>query len=198
MSKTETDVLTETQSEVPADVPADVTIDDATAKGRAEHDRLVRIEEQEAVVGACEREWMESQAETKAYKTAFDAAVDRLRGMIRDSEPLPLFDSDGMPPAPVEPSAWEAVRLDSIADPAIPPGALQKLADAGIETIGQVSKVDLTHKGSVAGIGSAAACKIADSIDAFWKRWGAENLAPAPEGAKPLAGGLDPVEGPEA
>lgn len=86
----------------------------------------------------------------------------------------PTADPDADPPKQSpEGDAWRGVRLDTLADPAIPAKVLGHLAEAGLHTIGDVQAWEAQHKAltDVDGIGEKGADKILEALDGFWARW---------------------------
>jgi len=83
---------------------------------------------------------------------------------------------------------WKAQRLDELSEPAIPAVTLTKLADKGIETVGDLANRDAKSGQwalkSIKGIGKAARDKIADALEAFWLRQGAATTAETFESGK--------------
>jgi hypothetical protein len=125
------------------------------------YDTLV---EQEKKVAELAEDWADRKSEAAAAKGVHDTAVAELRRLIRaQNESNPLFDG----PAP-EPEAWREVRLDTLG---FSSAILENLTEANLETIGQIA--DWTSSGSrlvnIAGVGPAAAEKIEDALEAFWK-----------------------------
>jgi hypothetical protein len=174
-----------------------VVIDAQTATLQALQVRVLRIEEQAATCSERKARWDARKEEAADAKKDYDSAVERLLEMIEEAEkPLPLFDNQAGPTVgtPDAPSVSEAlasdsastVRLDSLADPAIPPGVLGKLAQSGMETIEQFARHDWTHK-VVKGIGPAMLDKIQAAMDAHFAREKKLKDALAPTAETPKA-----------
>jgi DNA-binding PadR family transcriptional regulator len=133
---------------------------DELSRKAAIYDTLVK---QEKEVARLAEEWADAKSEAAAAKGVHDTAVAELRRLIRaQNESNPLFDD----PEP-EPEEWREVRLDSLD---IGEKLLEKVHDAGLETIGAIS--DWIAKGNrlvnIAGVGPAASEKLEDALEHFW------------------------------
>jgi hypothetical protein len=116
----------------------------------------------------------EAKAQAKAAKDAMEAAQKRLNRLIDEASrgPGPLFQNAPAAPATAERSeAWRDVRLDTLD---IAPGILEKLAEAGIDTIGAVVAHSEAHpnKGlrTIPGIGPEKAEAVADALAKYWEQ----------------------------
>ncbi len=110
-------------------------------------------------------------------KETWNVHVMELGDFIRDGS-LPLFDrpedrNTGIPETEQD-EAWRTIHLSELTDPIIKPAVLAKLANAGIETIGEMADKktsDLPALTDIPGIGAKAAGDIDDALAAFWTRW---------------------------
>ena len=75
-------------------------------------------------------------------------------------------------PEPVEDADPDAWRQESVGTLNIPNGTINKLRDAGLVTVGQLSDrmVGVQWYRGIPGIGEQAAEKIADAFEAFWQQ----------------------------
>jgi hypothetical protein len=165
---------------------------------------LQRICEAEEEVQAKEDVWEARKEDAKEAKDAFDAAVNRLRKLIRSAneDDTPLFRRNGHAngtPAPASDQAkpdesWKDVPLAEALE-GIKPAVLEKLKGAELETVGQLQA--FTEKSglygnsdpltTIKGIGPETATKIADALGAFWERRKAEALATVDSVAEQIA-----------
>lgn len=182
--------------------PAPKPVDDAAHM-------LARIAAAEAEVREAESRIAEIKGELKDAKEDYEAAINRLCRLSRQSsndanrpllfcgpppaaatEPTPRDGGDATPQPPEsiesasplasagDPPDWRSVRLD---DPNYFPslagqkGTLAKLAEAGIETVGQMVAFQSSQNGGgkditdIKGIGSGKAEKISDAMECFWR-----------------------------
>jgi len=122
------------------------------------------------------------------YQFATDMETDQMRWLYDDApasqDDAPIGNTPELEPADAD--AWRAVRLDSLKNPAAPPGALGLLAKADVETMGQLADYNEAHPNrgitAIKGIGNSAAEKVADACFAWHERNPQEDVdAPAPE-----------------
>lgn len=86
----------------------------------------------------------------------------------RDVVPSRTVSADGMKEVAVsDADSWKSVRLDTFG---LSQALLTKLADAGLETMGQVADYSSAGKKlvDIKGIGAGAATKIEKAMDVFW------------------------------
>jgi hypothetical protein len=157
---------------------------------------LMKFRDEKREIAAADRATAnKSEKEADEADEDVSDALVKLYHITRDQDIPPLFRTEPAGPAMAEDDAWRVVTLASLADPAIPPGALSKLAGAGVETMGNLCDFQKKHgdqwNKEVKGIGKVALDKIADATTAFWGRWAASKPKEAPaatEGAPPPAG----------
>ncbi len=156
--------------------------------GNGDAELLHRICKAEREVQELETVWEARKEDAKEAKDAFDEAVLRLRHLIQsaeeDEESMPLFNKNGQAsPAPAVADAealdesWKRVPLSEALE-GISAAVLQKLKDAELETVGDlqafIERVGQNGYsdplGTIKGIGAATAQKVADALEAFWKR----------------------------
>ena len=142
----------------------------------AEHEHLDEIRKLNAKVREYRSEYEDAAAEAKSRKKSLEAAQDQLSDLIaRGPETMPLF--DGPKPAakpgpkPKKAAAPDEVwRADIIPDLDLAPSIVEKLAEAGLHTIGDLA--DWSAGGrllqDIDGIGEAAAVKIDDAMTKYW------------------------------
>lgn len=147
-----------------------------------------------------ERDYLEAKEQASEAKKYLDGKIAELRRMI-DRGPdrqakLPLAGDQAEPaseptestvaPVPAEPEPWRSWPIHEI--DGLKPGHIKSLAEAGIETMGQLTDHVAKHGDfwakEIAGIGPKAAEVISESLDEFWKikPWEqADDSATAPE-----------------
>jgi predicted flap endonuclease-1-like 5' DNA nuclease len=117
-----------------------------------------------------------SKDELKKHKS--NLALERA-ALIETAEgetvDLPLFPSLKALPEADKPPAWDPNTAILLIVPGVPSVVVQKLADRGIETVGQLAAY--TNGGGkltdVKGISEALAGKTADALAEFWGQQGA-------------------------
>ncbi len=126
----------------------------------------------------------------KASKKNLESRIADLRRTIRKfNEKLPLLDgkepqegsataSTDAPPSP----EWADVAVDILITHGVSMAISNKLADAGIETLGQLAAWNDGTKNltDIPGIGQAKADKIRDALEGFWADWHGKHAEPAP------------------
>jgi hypothetical protein len=167
---------------------------------------IAAVEEQKKIYSEDQSVANESKRELETREEYGDEQLAQLYRITRNEDVLPLFRKE---PAIPENGAWRVVTLASLAEPAIKPGILARLAGAGIETMGalcdfQAKNGDMWDR-DVKGVGKAALDHIAEATTAFWQRWAttqgqaAETAAgdtpPAAEGAQAPSPVTPPAEG---
>lgn len=155
----------------------------------------------EAVADA-ETELAAAKKVLKEAESAKDAAVERMRKIVRENpekNPLPLFakreEPAALPPAPAtgpkptSPSTdpADSWRADDVAVLDVASGVKEKLRAAGIDTIGALSDFVAPSKGGyckrysdIDGVGAATAEKIEEAMMRYWETRPARAAAPAP------------------
>ena len=125
------------------------------------------IDEAAKVVADCKKAFHDA-------KETWSVHVMELGDFIRDGS-LPLFENPQSEiPNPQSAEPWRTIGLNELDDPAISPSILAKLANAGIETIGDLADKTASDAFSltdITGIGPAAAKTVDDALEAFWGRW---------------------------
>jgi len=129
--------------------------------------------------------YLELAAEAKTAKTAMESAQDELNSLLNDAldgQPTlftdtPEPDSFDLPGEAVEgqlTSDEAATRLDSLVEPAIPPGTLKALAAGGVQTFAEMQEFINQHPNrgltAIKGVGKAKMDAINAATDAFWAR----------------------------
>ena len=137
-------------------------------------DRLQKIAESRAVVAAKAKELEAAEAKLEGAKNlaklkrqAYDEAVTDLLDVIDNKQQVFEFDD---PEAATAPDDWRSVPLDI---EVIPHNhIIQKLADAGIKTMGELSDAIAAEpeKGvaAIEGLGPVAAEKVENALESFW------------------------------
>lgn len=158
---------------------------------------LIKVRDEKREIAATDRATAnESQKEADDADEDVEDALVKLYHISRDQDIPPLFRPE---PAVPENGAWRVVTLASLAEPAIKPGILTRLAGAGIETMGslcdfQAKNGDMWNR-DIKGVGKVALDNIAEATTAFWERW-ATTQGQAAETA--AGGALPPAEGERA
>ena len=141
------------------------------------HERA--IQESEAQVGECAVTLARLKAEAKKVSKLLDAAVERLATLkARGPDRYPLLDR---PPEPAEAATagpetddddepWRATPISSLG---LTDGAIDALAEADIQTVGDLTDHVKRHGDfwwrDIAGIGEQCAEKISDAMVKFWE-----------------------------
>lgn len=160
---------------------------------------LEEIKKAEADCQIAERQWNGLKEETKEAKENYDAKVNRLRSLAKQTaSPGPLFGSANGKPAstsangkPDEDDAWKDTPISDLCrfmkhgKKLITPALVKKLEDAKLDTLGKLCDHIAKDKWvtDVDGIGKAAADKIDDAIEMFLEERKAKltaALAPMP------------------
>lgn len=142
----------------------------------ADRAHLDKIKAARAVVADRERTYLSRKSQAKQAKEAFEEAVADLTAVIDDGqEILPLFDS--LPPetetaeteAPGPEPQNDAWRQVPVSELGLSASILEKLAEAGCETVGELEDRRASHKGlrSISGIGEKKITIIEDAIVAW-------------------------------
>ncbi len=167
--------MTDTQS------PTGQACDAETDHVLAERLKIIRLKQ--AGIDEATKIVYDRKESLKEAKDMREGRILDLGDFIRDGS-LPLFDrpEDGNTGIPeTEQDGWRIIHLSELTDPIIKPAVLAKLANAGIETIGEMAdktalataspdgsdQFDLVH---IPGIGAKAADHIEDALAAFWER----------------------------
>jgi len=138
-----------------------------------------------------ESDYLEAKKDASEKKDLFEGAVAELRQAVRKlTEPMPLFDGKNgqgngqAPAAGQQDEAWKEIPLKE-ALPDLPEGLLAKLADAEIETMGQlVAFQEKKPLDSLKGIKEKAIDKIEAAAAKFWEKRQADGLSqPGANGA---------------
>lgn len=160
------------------------------------HDERVRKAELE--VAMCEREYEGLKEETAAAKKQFEKAVDRLRAVIRSTDPDadPLFnqpaaeaqDDTAAEDKPADPDAWRAVPLAEVLPDAKLAGPL---LEAGVTTFGELEDWRATRGETpkVVGLGPVKRQAIDDAIVAWWTAHPTEKAAEVREAIEAVSPG---------
>ncbi len=157
------------------------TTDAETDHVLAERLKIIRLKQ--AGIDEASKIVYDLKERLKEAKDVREGRVLDLGDFIRDGS-LPLFPDPENPKSPRDQGSeirnpksdesWRTIHLSELTDPIIKPAVLAKLANAGIETIGEMAdktasdKFDLTD---VQGIGDKAAEDIHAALEAFWARW---------------------------
>lgn len=101
------------------------------------------------------------------------------------------------PAQPAEDDSWRNVKLEDLTDPPIPKSILQKLNDAQLYTLGELTNWTAADGGrkritDIPGVGTQAAEKIEAATTAFWER-----RSKAMAVVAKVAGGTDPAVEPK-
>jgi len=152
--------------------PGEVQVDDEQAKAEAARTKLAEIRAQAQRTTERHAKYLEAKDAASAAKAQWESAAETLQDLCLESdEALPLLDS-------VEAEDWRGVRLDSL-EPSAKPAVLEKLKEAGIETVGQLADYTKEHDLlDIPGIGGASKAEIEAALDPFWA------ARPAPEEPK--------------
>jgi hypothetical protein len=167
---------------------------------------LIKDRDEKREISATDRSTAnESQREADKADEEVDEALAQLYRITRDQDIPPLFRKGPAIPedgaAIPEDGAWRFVTLACLAEPAIKPGILSKLATADIKTMGglcdfQQKYGDMWNR-DIKGVGKAALDNIAEATTAFWQRWAATTQATPPgttSDAPPAPGGQGEVK----
>jgi len=177
--------MTQTETQDVAETDAEPEVDPEAAEWQEpetfEHQLLRHIREQGAECDRLARELNDAKEAAKAAKEVYEGACATLRAMIRRENPdTPLLDGTdeagaiGNGTHADDDDSWRDVQLNNDCYIQLSDHALKCLAEAGIETVGQLAdwtggEYALTD---IRGIGPEKAKAIEDALDNFWATWG--------------------------
>lgn len=170
------------------------------ANGKTVTEEMTRILESFPRIRAIERSYIIASGELRQAEAALEQARERVKTKeaavadlneqmhkvieeIENPGKYPLYQAPSLPngaasttgkPASQAPAdeSWKNVRLESLTEPPISEYLLKLLADAGIETMGELQAWTASGKqiGQIKGIAAGYAEKIERATTAYWER----------------------------